>query len=1000
MIIHKTFRENIKFDEREKRLLFVDKNPDAESINKKKTENSTKKTKDKKEKVEINEAEKTLRKIETARKNESKKGEIAGEAVQNIREGYLDSVKKLREFIRKKIDDLGVGNFKSENAQERWALQEFVKEIEKRVNSLLNGVDADKIKKEVEAEKVLAQKCWRQMQDIFSDEKKLFLEALRVRDLPAGLADKSKNFDIAKIFELKNKAISSDEILIGTVNEDLFLLEESLNSIKKLYRKWKSAKFENKAKTRWRLDSAEKNFAKLKFGIQENEEFRHLSENWDKFAELKKNNFQQFRKILSDPNSSESDLKLLTAFLDSEDEEFDQLQKKLEEIQKQKFAEKPDKIKNLPNKEEEKERHSDRKIDDERDDLESHRDKKTTTHKLVEKLVNGLTLNKKIRYYSIFDIVESLKLVKDAWKKHGESVSQDKRPALAEGLMFWRQEVARRIHHIDIAEERNRADDLKKTYKNFTDERLLAELDELPTKDRRRAILESLADRGSLRMSNRALIRIVCPGEFEEKDWEEADMKILYSPMREAFKRNIDKKFIGEVNYGKELLQMQNTGFSKAEDAGKQFASSNEAGSTRAEVSMLEKQIYRVPMEGEGNVTGVLTEMINRANTFGNNGDFIKSEIMINGERREINRIADMGLVGLFITEAFTRNKLSRELMMYIGKSHEQCFRPFSVFQEVVGAKKIKDPITGRNISHFEYWGWVNKNGVTNLGETQIINFFNTRNAKAQIETPQGKIEKIVHIATDSCYKIHSGTRVNSIEQVRANNKVGDKFTGYIMKATGIDVYDQATRLRRDTGSATGELREITSMIKAGVEDFADGRQMMDSGKERYFDSLSDKEVNSDGHFIDPTTQEIDEEENRKRGGPIGQERILAMGEIRMERGKEILVRVLRNMWLYREDRKILEVSPLYTFYDRENTDEGVAQESSTKITGTLREFLETSLGQKWKNTPEYQEIMHAVARLEDPDEMFSRSEIDKMRNVGTPENIERKSDLQKPTKN
>ena len=998
MILHKTFPENPKFNEHEARLIFVDKNPDAENTDENIDEDDSEKTKT--EKPKPNDAEKTLRKIEAAQKQEREKSEIAGEAMQNIREGYLDSVKKLRKFIRGKIDDLGVAGvagIDKATGEKKQALEKFAKEIENRVNSLLGGVDADEIKKEVEAEKVRAKKCWRQIQDIFSGKNKTFLYALRLHDLPARLDDKKEEYSIPEILAMKNRINSSDDILIGTSGEDLFLLEEALNSIEKLNRKWKSAKSESEEKMQWKLDETEKGFSKLKFEIRDSGEFKNLKENWDQFATLKKNNFARFHKILSDPNSTESDRKLLAAFLEGEKEELGGLQKRLAKIREQKAkkdsAEKDTEI--TPTKKNDSGKVPTGKI--EKEELGDHHNKKTIIHESIEKLIDGLTLGGNIQYYSIYDIVESLKLVKEACKKHAESVSEDKRPDVATGLMFWRQEIGRRIHHIDVAEERGRADDLKKTYKNFTDDQLLAELSELPAKDRRRAILESLADRGNLRMSNRRLIGIICPKEFDLDAWERADVEINYSPMREAFIKKIDKNFIDETGYGKELLQMQNAGFSKAEDVGKQFASSNEAGSSRAEVTMFEKQIRRVSMEGEGSVAGMLEQMIDRANTFGNNGNFIKSEIKVGGKTHDINRIADMGLVGLLITEAFTRGKLSRELMMKIGKGHEQVFRPFSVFQEVVGAKEKKDAITKKNISHFEYWGWIDANGITELGATQIINFFNTRNAKARIEIAQGKfIEKTVHIATDSCFKIHSGTRVTSIEEARASGKLGDKFAGYAMKATGIDVYDQATKLRRDTGSATGQLREITSMIKAGVEDFADGRQMMDSGEERYFDNFTGKEVNSNGYFINSTTQEVDFNANANGKGPIKEEQIIKMGEMRMERGTEILLRILKNMWLYREDRKVLEESPLYVFYDRDDTDEGVANEKSTKIKCPLRDFLEKSLGRKWSNSFEYQEIMRSVARLEDPSQKFSRAEIDKMKNSGVPKDIEQKEDLEK----
>ena len=271
-----------------------------------------------------------------------------------------------------------------------------------------------------------------------------------------------------------------------------------------------------------------------------------------------------------------------------------------------------------------------------------------------------MTLKGRIRWYSWYDISGTFKLITESWKKHTESVSEDKRGPLAQKTMFWKKEVVRRIHHKDIADERGRSDELKKTYKNFDDKQLLAELKELPAKDRRRAILESLADRGNLRMSNKELIKIVCPGRFDDNDWEAADDSADYTPMRERFKKDIDGWFIHEDNYGKELLEMHNAGFSKAEGNGKSYAGSNESTSTRAEIHNIGNQIQRASKEGEGIVVGILGEMVDRANAFSDNTQFGDVEIRMDGSKKNITRSADMGLVGLLITDAFMQKKKSR----------------------------------------------------------------------------------------------------------------------------------------------------------------------------------------------------------------------------------------------------------------------------------------------------------------------------------------------------
>jgi len=929
---------------------------------------------------------------EIEEKNDNEK--IADKAVKQINRELIENLTELRNFVRNEIENLGINIKKaeSESTETKNKLLKFNQEIETRIESLLDldNRKHQKILHEIHKEKELAKKCWQKMNRLFSDEdKKDFLEILRLKKIPAGVEKEAKGmrFDIKEILSYQTEDWRNVEMLSGLREKDLFMLERALIAVETLYEKWKTeTDSENKNHLFWRLDNYENNIGKLKFKIETNvdksDRARQIYQNWEDFYNHRKNDINQYRQILTRDNTS-GNRKLLKSFLDGSEDELKNLKEEFQKIQE--AEPKAQVIKP-------KKQYSQKKSDA----LNEKISKSPHGHghdnifvKFGKKFRDITTVNGKIVWYSFHDITESFKLIKEAWSKYNESASEDKRSPLAEGIMFWKKEVARRIEHVDLGAEKSRCDDLKKTYKNYEYEELISELAERPAKDRRRAIIEIIADRGNLRMSDKRLINIICGyRKFTQEQWDDADASANYTLMREAFKTAIDEDFIGETGYGKELLSMHNSGFSSAEDSGKKYASSNEATSTNAEMGIFNTQLKKAQLEGEGIITGMLSEMVDRANTFSNNKAFSNALIKINGKETNIKRNSDMGFVGMQLTDAFLKGIISRELLEKIGKGHEQCFRPFSVFQEVLGTKEKTDPITGEKISHFEYWGWIDekKGTITELGSKQLLNFFNTRNAVAEIKQLSGHPKKeIVHMATDTCFRVHSGTRVDSIE--KALNNVGDKFAGYTMKASAIDVFDNATKVRPATGAPVSELRAITSLIKAGVEDFIDGAKIVNTEDERYFDSFKGDEVDKNGYLLNEKTKipKIDQP-------PITPERITKMGEIRMDRGKEIIVRILKNMWMYREDREILKKQPLYSAFRDDDMEDGTPKQDAKSINYTLAEYLKNTLGIHWGHTAEYQEIMKAYSRLEDPNQKLKRNEIEEGRRLSG--DIESKDDL------
>lgn len=871
--------------------------------------------------------------------------QVVLDATDQIKDSYITSMEEVKEFVRNELKDLGLNKyFKDSDDETVKELLEFESDILKRIYNVIDDQRLVGVMRNIGRDKEKAENCVRIAGNFFGDEKKIrFLKFLRDKKIPA-----ATKWNINTLISLNNKMQDNWNIKtfqsVTDANE-LFLLEGALKTLNKLYDAWDNSPDEKPEQMRLHLNQQKRNLNKITHELEENpnkiEELYALAKEWPQLHSNQENDINQIKKLIEN-TSTPSDRKLVSAFLKGSEEETKERLKYIEKIKE--TAAKVETKDEPPETTGTKADGEAKPIPYEKRESMEEGDHAGALAKLGKEAKKIFTANGRITWYSFHNIADSFKLIGESWTKHIESLSADKSGTLAKGLMFWRQEIQRRIHEQDLIAEQGRADERKKRYKNFSYDRLIGELSDMPAKDKRRCILETLAERGYLRMSDRELIKIICPGRFTAEDWKEADKEIDYGPMREAFKKNIDLHFIGETNYATELLDKQTSGFGSMDDAGQKIVSSTEAGSTPFEIFMMNDQTERAGMEGDAKISGLVTTLAGRANTYSNNSDFANMDIRIDGQNATINCNADMGLIGLKIIDGFMKGLIKRETMAKIGKSNESGFNPFSCFNDVI-AKKTETDENEQPCSKFHKWGWVNEHDgtITGLGAVELIKFFNTRNA-TDIE---GKLRRLT---LDSFTALRHSRKLNNIRDATSQKiTVGDKLTSYLVKGANVDLFDNATtEMSGGTGGMVGEFDQIASLFKAGVEDFIDGAEM--EKNERYYDKFSGEEFD-----LKEEKDRIAMEKCRETG------RLGIYGKERRERGKKILVTMMNNLWTHSEDRQLVTTKNTQFSYIEKGED-GLAKKGTGKGQLALGQFLKLSL-QDWRGQDDYEEIMKAFLR-------------------------------------
>jgi hypothetical protein len=940
---------------------------------------------------------KLVKKIEAASKKEKSNHKIAKSAIDAKEKGYAENIDDLRQFVRDQIADVvGEKSWEEIEGKDQKVLQaaiSFEQEIWTSIEGLL-GPDHDTILKTVERDKIKAKRCYLLMREFFEEKngelnpKLNLLRFLRTKKaIPASVSvDLDKLFEYAQGVEWKD-----DGTLINIVRtEELTDLELALNSVGMLYDKWSTSIPVEKIQLEKRLEEYEVKLNRFKNQFDTHKRKPELESmlaekfqaSWSEIYSRKKADYEKLQKLLAE-GDDEPTRRLISAFLDGNETELSEW----DDVLATAAAEEPA-------IEQDSSGSDDQSSDDDHSEHEhghddhGHAHGDTPLENTYRKLTNFFTAGGRVAWYSWYDIEGAFKLLKESWEKHAHSVSEDKRGPLAEGIVFWRPEIERRIQEQDRIAEKGRSDERKKHYINFDYKRLMAELQDRPANDKKRAILEILAERGNLRMSDRTLIEAVCGKVLSEDDWTKADNAADYTKMRETFKAGIDGHghgtgFIGEIGYAEELLNKQASGLNSSADKGKQLAGSGESVSTSAEINIFDiqrKKSYQLGTEGEYEMAGMLETMVGRGNPYSGGKPSVKIEINEKDKIEKIDSNANMGLVGLMLTDSYLKGALSREFLAGIGKKHESGFNPFSTWSDIL-AIKSGEAEGGRKVSKFEEWGWIveTKSGrgyITELGKSQLINFFNTRNAQAVVRDANGDIttgQKLVHIAIDcSTYQRHSRRQTSISGACSQTIKVGDKLASYIVKKSTFDLFNNATALAKGgTGAMVGETDQITSLIKSAVEDFIDGMQMAENN-ERYYDQATQNEISvADGWRHDSDGWRKFEESGETF---VPEAQVISYGKERAERGRDHLVRMFENLYLYSEDRSILNKNVGYCTAD-------IDEETKQVIKGhgprSLRKFLEGNLD-KYTNSGEYQDVMQAFRRLESRNIIRKKQEIEK----------------------
>ncbi len=856
-------------------------------------------------------------------------GEIATKVkteLADIENGRISDITDLKAFVRDAIGDkLGI-DFESDSYKNLKILENFQKEIYSSVKKLI-GHDALEILAGVSRDKEIAENNYERIKKLFKGENLEFLEMLRRQKIPTIANQVNDLFDLAKRAKKNNNYEDFGTFIGVTGHTKLKDLSLALDDLEKLKDDIAAAEDHEQVILKKQLQNIKSGYAAYNKEIGERsssfETVATLGQSWfggtgEMSWSDKKRELEELDSIISEAGTK-PERQFANVLLTSNESELASKNTNLENIQK-------------------KDDNEERNITSTSAPSQSS-DYKHENGNIINQLGNTfkhlITADGKITWYSFHDITKTFELIKESWKKHIESHTEDKAGDLAEAAMFWRREIQRRVHEQDLQSEKSRASDRLKYYKNLKYESLIAELGEHPAKDKRRAILETLADRGNLRMSDRRMVDIVTNHKISDQTWNIANADVDYAEIYNIFKDSIDKTFIGEVGYGQELIDKQTSGQSSKESLGEKMGDHAIGGSTAAECGMVAQTIDRGGLEGDNVLTGILKKGFVRANKFANNGQ--TCTVQINGKDHTAE--ATVGLDALKIVDGYLRGNLGPQTLQGLSKKNEGGFTPYAAFQENLVQKGTEYPKgSGRYISNFEAWGWIENGQITELGKAQIMNYFETRVALDE----DGNLH---HIAVDSSGYIRHSSKHTSVSKLRnLSIPVGDKLMNLNLKSSGLDVYDNSTK--KATGGS-GEMnasdQEVTFLIKGAVEEIVDGAEMA----------------------------------NYTGGKDSGQRAAVQKdGEKRIRRGAKALEIMFQNILTETRNRIILDKrgNPAYTIIDRDldtsSESYGRNTENSKSSAKDLRGFLEYYLVgvAKLKDDPKfghyYNQVMQAFDTL------------------------------------
>lgn len=874
------------------------------------------------------------------------------QAIKEIKADRITSLHELRDWTRRQLEERNI-KFEEGGSEEKKAVRKLQHGFMSRIKTLLehnpNDRNHRKLLTEFAREDEQARRCYERIRTWATDgPRQDFLKFLARKEFPkwqGGVEQDTSGTGIhhsaQKIRFLSGKVAAVDpdkaiaELLSHPEARELHLLDDSLTAIDRFYDAWKNAPIESDANIlRTRLTDYERKFKKVSDEIVGNEDVLAVirTENkreWSEIAGSRAYDIKTLTNLLYDEtskavkNTDSSDRKLVAATLGAYEGELKQYEQLLFEYKKAK-RETEDVYKAAAKEEAATEKaaaeraaHTDHgKGHDAHEaghdahgsghgDHDHHHGGESEMMKAVwKKSVNIFTAGGRITWYSFHDIGLAWHLVTDAFKKNAESVGEDKAGGLAKGLTHWRPVVEKRVLLLDLAAEKKRANEMKEGLKHNDYDKLVAELGEPPPKDKQRAILEILADRGVMWMSDKKLVNALRMTGLQvtPEEWKDCDERNDYTLVRERFKEKLAHHF-HEPNYAQELLEKHNAGVKNTESRGKDLNSKTDATSGPAEFKMFLQQLGKAKLEGEGKVAGAIYTMMNRANLYTNNGNKVPMSVNVEGNEHVIERDCDMGHVGLALVDAWLKGTITREMLgSQISKGNESLFNPFAAFQDNLTARGEKVEIDGQEfkVSTFEKWGWIKEvfgqPTLTKLGETEIPKYLNTRAAKTK-DIATGE-EGYAHVSFDSGTYTRHSSRHQSIRDATKGDEVGDKLVSNLVKAADINFFKHATETQLGTGTFSAEGEQIAGLIKAGMEHMHDGKLMMENS-ERYYDKVSGESLNR-------------EKATTYLNDPVKASRVGRRGAEQMKLGKEIIVRVMENIVKYSEGRSIANANNQY----------------------------------------------------------------------------------------
>jgi len=875
---------------------------------------------------------------------------------ESIDMGYISNLDELRAAARTQVFALLGDEFEEASIKNEKIIKKFTNEIVWRVKSILN--DGDTIFKEVTREHEQMKACYSITRRLFVDEGYMtFLGFLRNKKISGTGEDLGMPKNIDDIIEASQNDVFRESTMADdgrdraeysnfaafSGNADYFLA--SITATERLYRAWNSAHIENQKDIGARIDTCKDKLHTINTNLKDNPDIRdtipHIENNNDTrdWAQIKKayeDTFDRAKELIKG-NPSDSDLRLSTALLQGNEAEIDGWLDMVQEVMERKHSMQLAEEEAIRTREDEIEA-ANNTIDPIGVSAPKFEEAEEESHGLYDTMSNIMSANGRVTWYSWNDFEKAFETVAESVKAHVDQASGFKGGILAKYPTKWMgKDVHMRYNILDNQGDRKRTSEILPNMKNYSYEQLLADIGKRPKVgvDRRRAALEVLAERGNLRMDDPRLLKAI--GAFggdhpiSKEKWEFAQKEGDYSAIRVIFKHVIDEDYIGEKNYGEELLNKQLDGTKHKKEFGSKINSSEMAGTPSAEISSIFHQIDEGDLEGDNILVGQLETSIKRSNIWSGNGDFQETEI--DGVKMERN--ASSGFIVLKMIDGYLNGKIGAETINELSKSNEDRFTPFAAFQELIIKRKTLNN-DGMYVSKIEEWGWVKDNKITENGMVNIIKFFDARTA----EDAAGNAR---HIGVDSrTYGEHSGKR-NSIDGFR--EKVGDKMIGACLKAGGgSEIYNASTLYNDAAKKMPSQNREVAFLIRAAVEEIQDAIEM--KGNPRY------TAVGKDGDTFRKNTNE------------------------RLDRGYDGLNIMMENILKASPDRALTDAT-WEAYQTLEKDDDGLyIKPTKTSPKKNLRTFLTHELAQlQASDSNKYNDIMKSMGKLERDDLKLSHAQ-------------------------